>query len=102
MKEQAENKKRKAKHTKTRGTVSSRDVSSPSGNVQDKKEKFENKLIDKLECIEMGALFSGVENFIQDVKKLDEKIIMNANKYTSKMTGYFQNSIKSFKTKKTR
>ena len=100
MKEQAEN--NKEKHTKTGGTVSSRDASSPSENVRDKKEKFENKLIDRLECIEMGALFSRVENFIKDVKKLDEKIIINANKYTSKMTGYFQKSIKSFKTKKTR
>lgn len=100
MKEQAEN--NKEKHTKTGGTVSSRDASSPSENVREKMKTFENNLIDRLGGTEMGALFAGVENFIKDVKKLDEKIIMNANKYTSKMTGYFQKSIKSFKTKKTR
>ena len=89
----------KRKPTETEEPISSQEETSPSEKVQVKKtettERFEEKIINKLKDIKMGALFAEVENLFDSVKKLDAQITKNANGLFSKVTGYFRNSIDS-------
>jgi len=50
----------------------------------------------------MGALYAGVQNLLNKAKALDEKITLNADDLSSKVTGYFRNSINLYKSKKSK
>lgn len=106
MNENPEKEKMKTKPAETEESIPSQEESKSSEKAQkektETKEKFEKKVIDKLQDIEMGALFAGVENFFISAKKLDAKITMNADGLCSKVTGYLRNSINSYTRKKTK
>ena len=106
MNEKPEKEKMKTKPAETEESIPAQEESSSSEEKQEEKaetkEKFEKKIIDKLQNIDMGTLLAGVENLLTNAKKLDTKITMNADGLCSKVTGYFRNSINSYKRKKTK
>jgi len=106
MNENPEKEKMKTKPAETEESIPAQEELSSSEKEQEEKtkakEKFEKKIIDKLQDIDMGALFAGVENLLANAKKLDAKITMNADNLASKVTGYLRNSINSYKSKKSK
>ncbi len=60
-------------------------------------KRFCKNIINKVEDVEMGVLFAGVESLCDNVKKCDTRITLNVNGLLSKVTGYFRNSIDSYK-----
>ncbi len=79
--------------------------SSFSEKTQDKQtettKKFCENVFHKMEDVDMGALFAGVENIVIGAKKMDTKITRSVNGLLSNVTGYFRNSLDTYrKTRK--
>ncbi len=79
--------------------------SSSSEKTQDKQTEttkiFCENVFHKMKNVEMGALFVGVENVVIDAKKIDTRITRGVNGLLSNVTGYFRNSIDTYrKTRK--
>ena len=59
------------------------------------KRHVNEKIIKKMEDVEMEAVFIEIDNFFDRAKKLSAKIKKNADGLISKLTGYFQGSVDS-------
>ena len=79
--------------------------SSSSEKTQDKQTEttkiFCENVFHKMKDVELGELFTGVENIVIGAKKMDTKITRGVNGLLSNVTGYFRNSIVTYrKTRK--
>ena len=79
--------------------------SSSSEKTQDKQtettKKFCENVFHKMKDVETGAFFTEVENVVIGAKKIDTKITRRVNGLLSNVTGYFRNSIDTYrKTRK--
>ncbi len=101
MSKNTEEKEMKTKQEKIKEPVSSQEESSSSEKKQDelkeKKNKFCENVFHEMKDVEMGALFAGVENVVIGANKINTKITQGVNGLLSKVTGYFRNSIDSYK-----
>lgn len=105
MSENPEKKGIKTKPEETEEPISPQEESGSSEKAQveqmETTERFDEKIINKVKDIEMGAIFTGMEDLFNSAKKMDAKITMNAGGLFSRVTGYFRNSIDSYnKTRK--
>ena len=60
-------------------------------------EGFCDKIINKVKDIEPGELLAEGENLFDRARKLDKQITGNAKGLVSKVTGYFRDSVDSYK-----
>ncbi len=101
MSKNPEKKEMKIKPEEIKDHVSSQEESSSSEKSQDKQtettEKFCENVFHKMKDVEMGALFTGVENAVIGAKKIDARITWGVNGLLLNITGYFRNSTDSYK-----
>ena len=93
-----ETKKQKDERMKAEKNNSAQEETNAAGNIQE--EKIGKKLIDELDGLELGAVYTGIENLIKKTKTLDEKITQNADGMLSRVTEHFRNTISSYNKKK--
>ncbi len=105
MNENPEKKEARTKPEKTGESISFHEESSSSekarGEQTESKKRFCGNTLNEVKNIEMGALFTLVENLYDSAKTFDSKVTTKADSLLSKVTGYFRNSIDSYnKTRK--
>ena len=96
-----EKKEMKTKPAGARKYFSAQEESSSTGKRQVKQpetmEGFCDKIINKVKDIEPGELLAEGENLFDRARKLDKEITGNAKGLVSKVTGYFRDSVDSYK-----
>ncbi len=101
MSKNPDKKEMKTKQEEIKESVSSQEESSSSEKSQVKQtettKNFCENVFHKMENVEMGAFFTGVENVSMGAKNIDTKITRGVNSLLSKVTGYFRNSTDSYK-----
>ncbi len=85
-------------------SVSSGEESSSSKKAHDKQTEtakmFCEDIFHKMQNVEMGAFFTGVEDVAIGAKTIDTKITQRVNGLLSNLTVYFRNSIDTYKKTK--